>query len=277
MALPDVHANGAQLPAIGLGTAWLEGRTCTEAVAAALQAGARLIDTAARYGNEQAVGEGLRASGLPRRDMFVATKVYWTDLAPKDVLASVEGSLKRLGLSEVDLLLIHWPNPKIPLADTIPAFNAAKRSGLARNIGVANFTTRLLDEAAAASEEPLAVNQCEYHPYLDQSKLLLACRKHGLAFMSYSPLRQAGPDSPLTDPVVVDIAKAKAVTPAQVVLRWHVQQGVIPLPRSSSPARVKLNARLDDFALDAHEMAAISALSRPDGRKVRPPHAPEWD
>lgn len=278
MALPDVDANGAELPALGLGTAWLEGKACVEAVAAALQAGVRLIDTAARYGNEQAVGEGLRASGLERGKMFVVTKVYWTDLAPRDFETSVEASLQRLRLSHVDLLLIHWPNPKIPLAETMPALNAAKRRGLARNIGLANFTTRLLAEAVALSDEPLVANQCEYHPYLDQSQLLAACRANGLAFMSYSPLRQAGVESPLADPVVLTIANAKGVTPAQVVLRWHVQQdGVIPLPRSSSPSRISQNAQLDDFELDAREMASISALSRPNGRKVNPPHAPEWD
>jgi diketogulonate reductase-like aldo/keto reductase len=176
------------------------------------------------------------------------------------------------------LLLIHWPNPKIALTETINALVAAKRQGLTRHIGVANFTNSLVEEAVRLSSEPLVANQCEYHPYLDQSRLLATCRRHGLAFMSYSPLRQAGADSPLADPVVQAIAEQKRVTPAQVVLRWHLQQdGVIPLPRSSDAGRIRLNATLDVFNLDGAEMEAISSLARAGGRKVSPPHAPAWD
>ena len=143
------------------------------------------------YGNEEAVGAGLKASGTSRDEVFVTTKVWYEDLAPADLRRSAEASLKPLGLSQVDLLLIHWPNARIPLAGTVRALCDAKRAGLARHVGVANFTVRLLDEAVAAADEPIAANQCEYHPYLDQRAVLSACRRHGVAFISYCPLGKA--------------------------------------------------------------------------------------
>ena len=278
MTLPLVTANGAGIPPIGLGTSQLLKDVGVASVKSALQSGYRFIDTAARYENEEAVGEGLRASGVPRKDVFLLTKVYWTELAAADFKQSTEDSLRRLGVDHVDLLLIHWPNPKIPLAETVGALNDMKQRGLARHIGVANFTTALIEEAVRLSSAPLVVNQCEYHPYLDQSKMLAACRRHGMAFMSYSPLRQAGAGGPLEDPLIVKIAEAKGVSPAQVVLRWHLQQpGVIAIPRSTNPERIKANIDLEKFSLSDKEMAAISALARPDGRKIKPAHSPTWD
>ncbi len=278
MTLPLVTANGAGIPPIGLGTSQLLNEVGVASVKSALQAGYRFIDTAARYDNEEAVGEGLRASGVARKDIFLLTKVYWTELAAADFKQSTEDSLRRLGVDHVDLLLIHWPNPKIPLAETVGALNDMKQRGLARHIGVANFTTALIEEAVRLSSAPLVVNQCEYHPYLDQSKMLAACRRHGMAFMSYSPLRQAGAGGPLEDPLIVKIAEAKGVSPAQVVLRWHLQQpGVIAIPRSTNPERIKANIDLEKFSLSDKEMAAISALARPDGRKIKPAHSPTWD
>lgn len=251
MALEPVLANGAAIPPIGLGTSQLLGDACIAAVSAALRTGYRFIDTAARYENEAAVGVGLRESGVARENIFLLTKVYWTHAAPADFERSAEESLSRLGVDYVDCLLIHWPNPKVPLEQTVGALNRTKRRGLARHIGIANFTTALIDEAVRLSEAPLVVNQCEYHPYLDQSKVLAACRKHGLAFMSYSPLRQAGPDSPLHDPVVRRIADAKRVSPGQVILRWHIQQaGVIAIPRSGNPERIAANHAIGHFFLE---------------------------
>jgi diketogulonate reductase-like aldo/keto reductase len=278
MTLPLVTANGAAIPPIGLGTSQLLNEVGVASVKSALQSGYRFIDTAARYDNEEAVGEGLRASGVPRKDIFLLTKVYWTHLAAADFEQSTEDSLKRLGVDHVDLLLIHWPNPKIPLAETVGALNEMKTRGLTRHIGVANFTTAHIEEAVRLSAAPLVVNQCEYHPYLDQSKVLAACRRHGMAFMSYSPLRQAGEGGPLEDPVVRRIADAKRVAPAQVILRWHIQQpGVIAIPRSTNPGRIAQNIDLEGFSLSDKEMADISALTRADGRKVRPAHSPAWD
>lgn len=276
--VPIVEANGARIPAIGLGTSQLLGDTCVGAVSGALRAGYRFIDTAARYGNEEAVGAGLKASGIARKDYFLLTKVYWPDLAAADFERSTEASLKRLQVDHVDLLLIHWPNPKIPLAETVDALNRMQTRGLTRHIGIANFTTALIEQAVQLSKSPLVANQCEYHPYLDQSKVLGACRKHGLAFMSYSPLRQAGAGSPLADPVVGEIAAAHRVTPGQVILRWHIQQpGVVAIPRSSNPERIAANIDIAGFALSDGEMRAISSLARADGRKVRPAHSPQWD
>ena len=278
MPIPVVKANGAAIPSIGLGTSQLLGDTCVAAVSHALRSGYTFIDTAARYGNEEAVGQGLKRSGKARGDYFLLTKVYWPELAPAEFERSTEASLKRLDVDHVDLLLIHWPNPKIPLSDTMGALNKMRHRGLTRHIGVANFTTALVAEAVALSETPLAANQCEYHPYLDQSKVLAACRQNGLAFMSYSPLRQAVAPSPLADPVIGEIAATHRVTPAQVILRWHVQQpGVVAIPRSSNPARIKANLDIATFSLDDGEMRRISGLARADGRKVRPAHSPQWD
>lgn len=269
-----VSAHGARIPSIGLGTWQLTGDTGLEAVKAALAAGYRHLDTAAAYQNEVEVGQGLKASGVNRNVVWVTTKVWWDQIDDGALQASAEASLKRLGLSEVDLLLIHWPNPEIPLARSIRALNAVKRSGLARHIGVSNFTLPLLAEAVRLSEAPLVVNQCEYHPRLDQSKLIAACAAKGMAFVGYTPL---GRGSLMDDPVISAIARAKGVTSGQVILRWHVQQGTVAIPRSSNPARIAENINLWHFSLDAAEMAAITALRAPDGRVVKPAFAPQWD
>ena len=272
---PLVRANGAAIPAIGLGTWRLEGEGCARAVRWALEAGYRHIDTATMYGNEEAVGEGLRAGGVPRDDVFVTTKVWPDDLKPGDLERSAEASLKRLRLDAVDLLLIHWPNPNIPLRGTMEALSRVKRQGLARHIGVANFTVALLEEAVALSDEPLVTNQCEHHPYLDQGPVLAACRRHGLALTSYCPIGRA---AVLSEPVVRDIATAHGKTAAQVVLRWHVQQpGVVAIPKSGDRGRMAENLAVFDFALTDDEMRALSGLARPDGRMVAPAFSPRWD
>ena len=270
-----VKANGAEIPAIGLGTWQLRGEEGAAAVKSALAAGYRHIDTAAMYGNEEAVGEGLRASGVARDEVFVTTKVWPEDLAPADLRRSAEASLKRLGLSQVDLLLIHWPNAAIPLAGTIRALCEAKRAGLSRHIGVANFTVRLLDEAVSLADEPIVANQCEYHPYLDQSLVRAECRKHGAAFVSYCPIGKA---QVLSEPAIQAIAKAHRRTPAQIVLRWQVQQpGVVAIPKSGDPQRQRENFSVFDFGLTDEEMAAICGLARPGGRMVTPAWSPHWD
>jgi diketogulonate reductase-like aldo/keto reductase len=272
---PLVRANGAAIPAIALGTWQLRGEAATEAVAHALKVGYRGVDTAAMYDNEEAVGAGIRASGMPRADVFVTTKVWYTDLAPGQLQRSAEASLKRLGLSEVDLLLIHWPNLDIPLEGSIAALGDAKRRGLARNVGVSNFPVALLERALALATEPLVANQCEYHPQLDQSKVLAACRKHGLAFISYCPI---GKGVVLETPVVREIAARHGKTPAQVVLRWQVQQpGIAAIPKSGNPGRIAENLDVFDFALSDNEMRALFALARPDGRMVAPSWSPAWD
>src|SRR3984893_206646 len=179
-----VEANGAKIPAIGLGTMTLKGDVCVSAVKVALQLGYRHVDTAERYGNETEVGEGLaqglRAAGLQREHVFVATKVYHDKLAAADFQRSFDESLQKLRLPWVDLLLIHWPNPKIPLAETLGVLCRAKRDGRTKHVGVANFPTALLQEAVKLASEPLVTNQVEVHPFLNQQKVLAACRHHGL-------------------------------------------------------------------------------------------------
>jgi diketogulonate reductase-like aldo/keto reductase len=272
----SVEANGAVIPALGLGTWTLEGRACTELVERALEVGYRHIDTAASYGNEEAVGAGLRTAGLPRDAVFVTTKVWWTDLAPDDLRRSAEASLKRLGLDAVDLLLIHWPNPEIPLADVAAALNRCRADGLARHIGVSNFPTTLLTQARELSEAPLAANQVESHPYLDQRTVYAACRAAGMAMVAYCPLARGG--ALFAEPAVTAAAKRHGKTPGQVVLRWHVQQdGVVAIPRTSRPERLAENAAIFDFALSDQEMGAISALGGKGLRICDYGFSPEWD
>ncbi len=272
---PLVHANGAAIPAIGLGTWRLAGDEGTQAVRWAIEAGYRHIDTAAMYGNEEAVGAGIRAGGVPRDEIFVTTKVWHDSLAPGDLERSAEASLKRLRLEYVDLLLIHWPNLDIPLRGSIDALCRAKRVGLARHIGVANFTVALLEEAVALASEPLVTNQCEYHPFLSQERVLAACRRHSLSFTSYCPIGRA---AVISEPVIAEIAARHGKTPAQVVLRWHVQQpGVIAIPKSGNRNRIAENIAVFDFTLTDDEMRCISSLARPEGRMISPTFAPAWD
>ena len=270
-----VEANGASIPAIGLGTFGMTGETCERAVAAALACGYRHLDTARMYDNEEAVGAGLKAGGVQRDEVFVTTKVWWEDIAPGDLERSAEASLKRLGLSQVDLLLIHWPNAAVPVAKSTAALCAAKRAGLARHIGVSNYTAALLDEAVAAASEPLVADQVEYHPYLDQTRVKAAARRHGMAVTSYCPL---GRSAILDDPTLTSIAQAHGRQASQIVLRWHVQQpGIVAIPKSGTPERIRHNIEVFDFALTDDEMARISALARPEGRMVKPGFAPRWD
>ena len=273
-AIPKLSARGAEIPAIGFGTSSLG--NCGEIVANALKAGYRHIDTAWKYGTERGVGEGMRASGVPRSEIFLTTKVTHEYLRADDFARSVDESLKNLGVDYVDLLLVHWPNPEIPLSEPMPALAKAKRQGLTRHIGVANFTIALLDEAIRLCPEPLVNLQAEYHPHLDQTKLLEACRRRGLIFTAYCPL---GRGRLLRDPVLADIAARKGRPLAQIALRWLVQQGnIIPIPRSSNPKRMAENLAVFDFALTDEEMKRISALKRPDGRIADPVgRAPAWD
>ena len=264
---PAFSAHGATIPAIGFGTSPMTGGLSAETVAAALAAGYRHIDTARKYGTEHAVGEAMRAARLPRGDIFLTTKVSHENLRPADFARSVDDSLAALGVDYVDLLLVHWPNPAIALAETMQALAKAKRAGLARNIGIANFTFGLLDQAIALCPEPLVALQAEYHPYLDQTKLLAAARGRGLVFVAYCPLARG---RLFGDPVLADIAKTHGRSVAQVALRWLLQQEVAAIPFSSNPQRIADNFAVFDFVLTADEMRRIAALQRPDGRIANP-------
>ena len=272
--IPYVEANGARIPALGLGTMTLKGDVCVTAVSTALKQGYVHLDTAERYGNETEVGEGLRASGLDRGQVFVTTKVYQDKLAPADFEKSFEESLQKLKLSSVDMLLIHWPNPNAPLADTMKVLCKTKADGRARHIGIANFTVPLIEEAVKLATEPLVTNQIEVHPFLDQSKVMAACRRHGLSVTAYCPLARGKVPG---DPVLTRIGQAHHKSASQAALRYLIQLGVIVIPRSSNAGRLAENLAIFDFKLSDAEMAEIGKLKRPDGRVVNPPHAPKWD
>jgi diketogulonate reductase-like aldo/keto reductase len=274
-AVPTLSSRGAEIPVIGFGTSQLG--NCGELVAAALKLGYRHIDTAWKYGTEQGVGEGIKASGVPRREIFLCTKVSHEYLRAADFARSVEESLKRLQTDYVDLLHVHWPSTDgIPLAETMGALAKAKREGKARHIGVANFNIAMTEEAMRLCPEPLVTLQAEYHPYLDQSKVLAFCRKAGLVLTAYCPL---GRGRLFKDPVIAEIARAKGRTVAQVALRWLVQQGnIAPIPRSSNPQHMAESLKVFDFSLTPEEMKRIAALKRPDGRIANPAgRAPAWD
>lgn len=272
---PLVHAHGAAIPAIGLGTFLAQGEGCSEAVSFALKNGYRHIDTAPRYENEEAVGEGLRRSGVPRSEIFLTTKVWWDQLGEGDLQRSAEDSLRKLGVDQVDLLLIHWPNPEIPLAESIAALNDAKRRGYAKHIGVSNFTVAHLNEAWRLTHEPLVCNQCEWHPSLDQAKLRAVVRGYGMIFTAYSPIGR-GVYGEIS--AVSAIAKKYGKTASQIVLRWNVQhEGSVAIPKSVTPERMLSNLDIFDFTLTDAEMAALTALGSREGRLVKPDFAPAWD
>ena len=269
-----IEAHGARIPAIGLGTWEIRGRTCSRVVEQALRLGYRHIDTAEMYDNEREVGEGLRASRVKRSEVFVTTKVWQSHLAPREFERATKESLARLRLSEVDLLLIHWPNPQIPLAETMGALCKMKREGFARHIGVSNFTVPLLQEAAQLATEPLVCNQIEWHPYIDQRKVVAETRRLGLAVVAYSPIargRAAG------DQVLKTIGLAHRKTAGQVCLRYLIQEGAAAIPRTSKLERLSENIAIFDFALNDAEMEEIRKLARPTGRIVDWAGSPQWD
>ncbi|HEX5212210.1 MAG TPA: aldo/keto reductase [Pseudolabrys sp.] len=268
-------AHGADMPAVGYGTMVLPERGA-ELVAYAIKSGYRLIDTARKYGTEDKVGEGIRASGVARKDLWVTTKVTELDAREADFLRSAETSLKTLGLDYVDLLLVHWPQPKVPFAETLGALAKAKRSGLTRHIGVSNFTVAMLDEAVRVCPEPLVTNQIEYHAYLPQDRMLAALKKHGMILTAYCPMARG---KLLDDPVVAAIAKAHGKTAGQVCLRWLIQQPMVAaVPRPLEEAHIEDDLDIFDWSLTNDEMRQMAALRSRQVRIADPPErAPKWD
>lgn len=271
-----VTANGAAIPALGFGTFRVSPADTLRIVPHALKLGFRHVDTAQVYGNEAEVGEAIIASGVPRGDIFLTTKVWVTNYPRAAFLASVDESLAKLKTDHVDLLLLHWPNDAVPLAEQIGALNEVREAGKVRHIGVSNFNTALMAEAVKLSKAPLVTNQVELHPYIDQSKVIAAARASGLSVTAYFIMADG---KVLADPLLKEIAAAHGRSVAQVVLRWVVQQpGLIALSKTVSEARAAENLAIFDFALSDAEMAAIGALARPDGRIVSPAGlAPAWD
>ena len=257
--VPVVEANGARIPALGLGTWALRGRTCARMVEEALRLGYRHIDTAEMYENEREVGEGLRGSGVPREEVFITTKVWSSNLAPDDLARSARQSVAKLNVRQVDLLLVHWPNPRIPLAQTIAALCKAKTDGLARHIGVSNFDTKLVNEAVRLATEPLVNNQIEWNPFVDQSATRQACHKHGLSVTAYSPVAKGRAANNKT---LAAIGGRHRKTATQVALRFLLQEGAIVIPRTSRSERLAENFAVFDFTLGAADLTEIRTLAR---------------
>jgi 2,5-diketo-D-gluconate reductase B len=260
------------IPKLGFGTWRLSGRDCVDGVADALAAGYRHVDTARIYGNEEEVGRGLRSSGVDRSEIFLATKVWPDDLAPERVRASLEASLRELAVEYVDLYLIHWPNRRVPLPETLDAMAELREEGATREIGVSNFTAAQFREALDLA--PVIVNQVEFHVYLDQSAVLEVCRERGVELTAYRPL---GKGEVIEDPAVREIAAAHDATPAQVALAWLVgQEGVSAVPKASTPERRRENLGALRVELSADERAALDALPK-DRRAVETEWSPDWD
>ncbi len=257
--------DGTRLPAVGFGTYPLSGDEGVTAVQSALEVGYRLLDTAVNYGNEVEVGEAIRRSGVPREDIVVTSKLPGRQHGYDDAVAGVRASLERLGLEQVDLYLVHWPNPSVDrYAEAWRALIACREQGLVRSIGVSNFTAAHLDRVIGETGVTPSVNQIELHPYFPQEQMRAVNAERGIRTCSWSPLgkRQA----PFDEPAVADAARSHDVTPGQVILRWQVQLGAVPIPKSATPSRQRQNLDVHGFSLTEHEMAAITALGRADGR-----------
>jgi 2,5-diketo-D-gluconate reductase B len=267
-----ITVQGVEVPKLGYGTWQVTGQDAEDGVADALALGYRHIDTARAYENEDEVGRGIKAAGVDRGDIFLTTKIWTADFGRDDLVAATEDSLRRLQTDYVDLLLLHWPNPEIDLAETLQGMVDVKDRGLVRNIGVSNFPSKLVDEALRHA--PLFANQVEYHPYLGQPQLLRQARRHDLLLEAYSPFAHGHLHD---DPVLTEIGEAHGKSAGQVALRWLLDQPqVVALPKASSHERREQNLDVFDFALSEEERGRIAGLERGQ-RTGNPPFAPDWD
>lgn len=274
--MQTVNANGANIPALGFGTFRMPEEDVHRILPQALKLGFRHVDTAQVYKNEAAVGDAIAKSGVSRGDIFLTTKVWVDQYKHDDFIRSVDESLTKLKTDYVDLLLLHWPKSDVPLAERIGALNELRKAGKVRNIGISNFNVALTEESVRLSDAPIANNQIEYHPYLDQTKVIEAARKHGISITAYYLMADGKVPK---DEVLRDIGAKHGKTAAQVALRWAVQQpDVIALSKTATESRLPENFDIFDFHLSDEEMKAIFALAKTDGRIVNPGHlAPEWD
>jgi 2,5-diketo-D-gluconate reductase B len=267
-----VEVQGTRVPVLGFGTWLITGPDAAEAVRDALEIGYRQIDTARAYENEREVGRGIADSGVPREEIFLTTKVPPDDAAADDVQRDCEQSLERLGVDYLDLLLLHWPSPDVPVEETLKAFTALRADGRIRNLGVSNFPAGLLKQALDVA--PVFCNQVEYHPFLDQSRLLELARANDVLITAYSPLAHGKVPA---DETLNRIGDAHGKTAGQVALRWLLDQDhVSPIPKASSHERRVENFEVFDFELSAEERAEIDGLPK-DVRTGDPPWAPDWD
>ena len=263
-AIPQIMLNnGRTIPQLGFGVFLIEPENTTEAVTLALQAGYRHIDTAQGYGNEREVGEAIAKSGLDRGDVFITSKLANDSHRPDDARLAFDVSLDALGFDYLDLFLIHWPLPTRYDGDYVSTWQTLEefyRDGRARSIGVSNFQPHHLRRLHAECEITPAADQIEVHPYLTQQPVREFCAEHQIAIEAWSPLARGG--DLLSDPVVVSIAEAAGKTPAQVVLRWHIERGDIVFPKSVTPARIKENIVIFDFELSGQDVETITSLNR---------------
>lgn len=258
--------DGWTIPAVGFGTYPLEGADAYRATVSAIEAGYRMIDTAASYGNEEAVGAAIADSSVPRSEIQVVTKLRGRDHGYDETLAAFERSRKELGIDYVDGYLIHWPNPRVgKYVDSWRALVELQAAGRVRSIGVSNFTAEFIQRLVDATGVTPAINQIELHPYFPQQELRAHHERAGIATVAWSPLGKH-PAGLLAEEPVQAVARAHSMTPAQVVLRWHHHVGSIPIPKSAHPDRQRENLAFDGFELSESEVASISALSRDDGR-----------
>jgi 2,5-diketo-D-gluconate reductase A len=265
--------NGVQIPQLGFGVFLVPPDETAAAVTMALEAGYRLIDTAQGYRNEQGVGEAVASSDLPRDEVFITTKLANGEHGYDPALAAFEGSLKRLGVDTIDLFLIHWPLPMFDqYVETWRALQQLLDDGRVRSIGVSNFEIEHLEGLAAETDITPALHQVELHPEFPQDELRAYHRAHGIATESWGPLGQN--KGLLDDPRVLELAKAKGRTPAQIVLRWHIQSGVVAIPKSVTPERIRENIDIFDFELDEADMETFAGLNR---ERRLGPHPNEFD
>jgi diketogulonate reductase-like aldo/keto reductase len=262
---------GVEIPLLGLGVYQSRpGAETRQAVEAALRLGYRHVDTARAYGNERDVAAGIAASGVPRDQVFVTTKLWNSDHGYEETLRACEASLQRLGTERVDLYLVHWPVQRLR-DDTWRAMERLRAEGKARAVGVSNYTVRHLQELLAIAREPPAVNQVELHPFLQQRELVAFCRANGIVVEAYAPLVKA---RRMDHPVLRKIAARHGATPAQVLVRWALQHGLVALPKSVRRERIEENADVHRFALDEADLAALAALDEGDRTSWDPTDAP---
>jgi 2,5-diketo-D-gluconate reductase A len=268
-SIPRITLNdGHSIPQLGFGVFQVDPDDTAEAVGTALEVGYRHIDTAEMYGNERGVGEAVRASGLDRADVYITSKLDNDAHRPDDARRAFERTLSAVGLEHVDLFLIHWPLPRLydgEFVSTWKTLEQFKADGRARSIGVSNFQVDHLERLAAETDTVPAVNQIELHPYFLNREVHEYGRKHGIATEAWSPIARG---AVLDEPVITEIADRVGRTPAQVVLRWHLERGTIVFPKSTTPTRIRENFGLFDFALDAGDREAIDALDRGEAGRI---------
>ena len=271
-------AGQANIPVLGLGTWQSTGQDCVDVVSQALKMGYEHIDTAQAYGNEKEVGQGIKQSGVSRDKFFLTTKIFPDDMKfePEKLIAAAKRSLADLDTDYVDLLLLHWPDDRVPLSETIPALCELQKQGLTRHIGVSNFNIANIIEAEKYADVPIVVNQVEFHPFIKQKTLQTFLNNHHILLEAYSPLARG---DVFDNEIIKEIADKHNVTPAQISLAWILaDKHRIAIPKTSNPDHLQGNLDAMKVQLSADDIEKISSLARADGRKIKhPDYSPEWD